>query len=357
MDKNSNSNSNLHLIDRIWFNFRNAKDTTIHPVVADEIPKTNDEATKRKNQNVALLAAIKKPKRGSLMVEVKKPTNVKKAVQSLVTAPSKNQQKIAFPQLQNIKPKNKILAVPMIQDEDGDDPFNSSFLDLSQAVQPLVAGLSKNQPKIDFPEQRNIRSGPVKKFKFKPNNEILVLSRTQDEDPFNSSFIDIDQIEEDADSITYEGTDIIYNIFVPNGLCIKDHPHFFSKVSNKKSEEINEVNGVPKIVRKNEVRKTNVVHENEIPKTLEKVEEVVEIPENEIPKTNDEPTKRKNQNVVLVAEIKKPKHDVIMPEKIQPTEMQVMFQLGEIVQRQQELLKIKFEIQKGQNANANCNGN
>ena len=303
------------------------------------------------------------------MVEVRKPTNVKKAVQSLVTAPSKNQPKIVFPQLQNIKPNNQILAVPRIQDEDGDDPFNSSFLDLSQAVQPLVAGLSKNQPKIDFPEQRNIRSGPVKKFKFKPNNEILVLSRTQDEDPFNSSFIDIDQIEEDADSITYEGTDIIYNIFVPNGLCIKDHPHFFSKVSNKKSEEIN---GVPKIVREIEVHKTNVVHENEIPKALEKVDEAVEIPkfvcknqipknnvvpENEIPKTNDEPTKRKNQNVVLVAEIKKPKHDVIMPEKVQPTEMQVMFQLGEIVQRQQELLKIKFEIQKGQNANANRNGN
>ena len=292
------------------------------------------------------------------MVEVKKPTNVKKAVQSLV---------IGFPQQQNIrsgpvekfkfKPNNRILAVPRSQDEDSDDPFNSSFLDIDQAVQPLVAAVSKNQPKIDFPEQRNIRSGPVKKFKFKPNNEILVLSRTQDEDPFNSSFIDIDQIEEDADSITYEGTDIIYNIFVPNGLCIKDHPHFFSKVSNKKSEEINEVNGVPKIVRKNEVRKTNVVHENEIPKTLEKVEEVVEIPENEIPKTDDEPTKRKNKNVVLVAEIKKPKHDVIMPEKIQPTEMQVMFQLGEIVQRQQELLKIKFEIQKGQNANKNGNGN
>ena len=208
---------------------------------------------------------------------------------------------------------------------------------------------SKNQPKIDFPQQQNIRSGPIKKFKFKPNNQILVAPRIQDEDPFNSSFIDIDQIEEDADSITYEGTDIIYNIFVPNGLCIKDHPHFFSKVSKKKSEKANEVAGVPKIVRENEIPKTNEIAKNEIHKTNE-------VPKIEIPKTNDEATKRKNQNVVLVAEIKKPKHDVIMPEK-GPTEMQVMFQLGEIVQRQQELLKIKFEIQKGQNANGNGNGN
>ena len=288
------------------------------------------------------MAEIKKPKRGSLMVEVKKPTNVKKAVQSLV---------IGFPQQQNIrsgpvekfkfKPNNRILAVPRSQDEDSDDPFNSSFLDIDQAVQPLVAAVSKNQPKIDFPEQRNIRSGSIKKFKFKPNDQILVVPRIQDEDPFNTSFIDIDQIEEDADSITYEGTDIIYNIFVPNGLCIKDHPHFFSKVSET-PEKNNEVAEIPRFAPKNQIPKNN------------------EVPENEIPKTDDEPTKRKNKNVVLVAEIKKPKHDVIMPEKVQapvPTEMQVMFQLGEIVQRQQELLKIKFEIQKGQNANKNGNGN
>ena len=229
------------------------------------------------------------------------------------------------------------MAVPRIQDEESDDPFNSSFLDIDQAVQPLVAAVSKNQPKIDFPEQRNIRSGPIKKFKFKPNNQILVVPRIQDEDPFNTSFIDIDQIEEDADSITYEGTDIIYNIFVPNGLCIKDHPHFFSKVSET-SEIVDEVAEIPRFVPKNQIPKNN------------------EVPENEIPKTDVERTKRKNQNVVLVAEIKKPKHDVIMPEK-GPTEMQVMFQLGEIVQRQQELLKIKFEIQKGQNANKNGNGN
>ena len=80
----------------------------------------------------------------------------------------------------------------------------------------------------------------VKKFKFKSTKPILARNENLPDDPFNTSFPDLsdfDEIEAQATSITFEGNKIVYDILVPNALLICDHPDIFQDYASNKGTE------------------------------------------------------------------------------------------------------------------------
>ena len=184
---------------------------------------------------------------------------------------------------------------------------------------------------------QEVEERTIKRFRFqatKPTVQVVptvqVLPNVQeDDDPFNSSFIDIDAIEDQAESVTIEGKTIVYDVLVPNGMLIKDHPHFFPIFFSKDANT--EAHDQVQEVAANEEQATRIV-ENPTRETENQTEIVPTIVSNQnqlVPVTT-------NANAMVL----QGQRQLDRVQSYSQTQKQkAIMQLGVLILNQQELLK------------------
>ena len=182
---------------------------------------------------------------------------------------------------------------------------------------------------------QEVEERTIKRFRFqstpKPAVQVVptvqVLPNVQEDDPFNSSFIDIDAIEDQAESVTIEGKTVVYDVLVPNGMLIKDHPHLFPNFFSKDANT--EANDQVQEVAANEEQATRIVenptreteNQNEIlPRIVSNQNQLVPVATNAMVLQGQRQPDRAQSNS-------------------QTQKQKAILQLGVLILNQQELLK------------------